>query len=263
MPFSSKSSPILVMDIGNSSIVCAVFQEAKIIDSFRVPAVHTASSEECYQSFLESGGSKSRFASVAIASVVPNLSSIYCQIFREKYQIKCVEIDALSPIGLDYLAPDRAAIGADLVANAFAAWKLYAANCIVIDAGTATTLQLITEKGLYAGVAIMPGLKSSADSLFAKAARLQAIELKLPSKLLGNNTTDALQSGIIRGHAFAIRAFVEQIQLEYAELQPLKLILCGGLADLLQPLLPKDFILDTSLTLKGIHLAYITLTAGK
>lgn len=263
MPFSSELSPILVMDIGNSSIVCAVFQEARLVHSFRMPAVRTANSEECYQSFLDCGGDQYQFASVAIASVVPSLSESFRRVFLEKYQISVVEIDALSPLGLEYLAKDRAAIGADLVVNAFAAWKLYAANCIIIDAGTATTLQLVTDKGLYAGVAIMPGLKSSAESLFSKAARLKEIELKLPVKLLGNNTTESLQSGIIRGHAFAISAFVEQIRLDYPEYPALKVILSGGLAELLQPLLPQDYILDAALTLKGIHLAFKWLQAGK
>lgn len=261
MPFSSKTSPVLVMDIGNSSIVCAVFVGADIIHSFRFAAVHTANSEECYQSFRESAGTACRFDSVAIASVVPSLTGSFSQVFQEKYCVKCVEIDALQNLGLEYLAADKAAIGADLVANAFGAWKLYAANCIVIDAGTATTLQLVTAKGLYAGVAIMPGIKSSAESLFAKAARLSAIELVLPGKLLGNNTTESLQSGIIRGHALAIQAFVDKIKQEYPEYHPIQVILCGGLAMLLQPLLPEDYILDTNLTLKGIHLAFLALQA--
>ena len=148
-----------------------------------------------------------------------------------------------------------ASIGADLVANALAAWKLYPGNNLIIDLGTATTIQLVSCQGLYAGVAIAAGLQSSADTLAQKAARLSEQKLESPQELLANNTRAAMLSGLMYGHAFMLERYIQKTKELYPAYSPFQVILTGGLSPVLAPLLKHIDVIDKELTLKGLRIA--------
>jgi type III pantothenate kinase len=259
---SKSMDPILVVDIGNTNIVCAVFQDGKIVADCRMQSA-TDESIEGYHSLLGQFLPDYPFACfkhIVLGSVVPALTSIWQELVKQKSNARLEIINGLSPIGLQYIVADPSVVGADLVANAFEAWQSYPGSTIVIDLGTATTIQLINREGLYAGVSIAPGMKTAASQLFANAAQLSGFELLAPQQTLGNNTTDALRSGIVLGHAIMIQGFVELIKKEYSQYKPYTVVLTGGLSSLIAPLCPSEYVLDKELTLRGLHRAFLTIS---
>ncbi len=248
---------VLVIDIGNTNIVCGLYRQSILAWTVRFCTTETKSVCEYYHElrpFFEEEDS-SGVDCVVIGSVVPELTPIWHQLCRDYFGRESIQIDGYSPLGLSYLVSDPGFIGADLIANVFAAWKLFPGNNIVLDLGTATKIQLVTAGGLYAGVAIAPGLQISADTLFHKAAKLQNTKLETPIRVLGNTTIDALQCGIVRGHALMLNGFIEAIRTAYPDLAPLSVIVTGGLADLVIPLLPTPDFVVPNLTLDGLYLA--------
>jgi type III pantothenate kinase len=252
-----KDRSVLVIDIGNSNIVCGLYKQDSLQGSIRFGTHDQKSVVEYYESLRQLlAEAKSDLPECAIiGSVVPERTPVWQDVCKNLLGLDVYQLSAYSPLGISYMVPDPGFIGADLIANVFAAWKLYSCNSIIIDLGTATKIQLVTDAGLYAGVAIAPGLQISADTLFAKAAKLQDMELNPPATVLGNNTVDALNCGIVRGHALMIRGFIEDIKVAYPELLPLKTILTGGLSHLVMPLLPELDVTNPNLTLDGLYLA--------
>lgn len=251
--------PILVVDIGNTNIVCALYQQGESIWTVRLGSDSLRSADE-YFGILSSLLKVVSFDSiryVALGSVVPELGRIWRHLFAKYSTAKVLEINALTPLGLKYKVDNPGFIGADLVANAFATWKKYHCNAIIIDLGTATTIQVLSEKGVFEGCIIAPGMKTGAANLFAKAAQLSELELVPPPVLLGTNTHDAVLSGIIHGHALMLESFICKLKQQYHDLAPLTTIVCGGLAGLIQPLIPSADIIDKSLTLDGFHLGLL------
>ncbi|MDY0151356.1 MAG: type III pantothenate kinase [Candidatus Cloacimonas sp.] len=253
--------PILVVDIGNTNIVCALYQNGESLWSVRLQSDSKRTADEYYGalSCLIRDIAFESIRYVAMGSVVPELGRVWKHLFTRYSTAIVIEINALSPLGLQFKVPNPAFIGADLIANAYAAWKIYRQNAIIIDLGTATTIQVVSSTGLFDGCIIAPGMKTGALNLFEKATKISEIELVSPTCLLGTNTQDAVLSGIIYGHAYMLEAFVTQLKQQYFERSPMVTILCGGLANLIKPILPNADLIDKSLTLDGLHLALISL----
>jgi type III pantothenate kinase len=230
---------ILVVDIGNTNIVCGIYENDKL--TWFAPLLGDYSLKSIHY--------------VAIGSVVPELSRIWIHLFQKYSSARIVDIKATSPLGLTYMVDNPSFIGADLVANAYGAWKKYHTNCIIVDLGTATTVQVVSASGLFIGAAIAPGLRTGASFLFEKAALLSEVELSSPPHVLGTNTHDALLSGIVSGHAIMIEGFINRIRMQYPELEPIKTIITGGISELLKPLVSNIDCLDKTLTLDGLHMA--------
>lgn len=248
----------LVVDIGNTNITCGFYQNETMTWFARFFSSANRTADE-YFSLLSSLLKDIRIGTikaVAMSSVVPELTRIWQHLFQKYFEAEVLEITALSDLGLSYKVPEPSFIGGDLVANAYGAWKKYSTNCIVVDLGTATTIEFVTQNGSFEGTAIAPGLKTGADQLFEKAALLSQIEIVTPSVLLGTNTRDALLSGIVHGHAFMLESYIQNIKHQYSEYKDMKTIATGGIADLVKPLVPSIDIVDKTLTLDGIFLAY-------
>lgn len=261
MPKTNVQGPILVVDIGNTNIVCAVFYDNELRARYHMPSTLQASPREYFSRIgqIMPEYPLASFNYVALGSVVPSLTSVWDEMLTRYSNSRIYSINGLSPIGLKYLIEDRSVVGADLVANAFAAWTKYKCSTIVVDLGTATTIQLITSDALYAGVAIAPGVKTAASQLFSKAAQLNEFKFVAPSSIIGNNTEDALRSGILMGHALMIEGFISAIARDYSQYAPYKVILTGGLASSIAPLCPSEYILDNDLTLWGFYWALLSL----
>lgn len=259
----SVDKAVLVVDIGNTNITCGIYQNEIMTWFARFFSSANRTADEYYgllSSLLKEIPVQS-IGQIALASVVPELTRIWQHLFQKYFAAEVWEINALSPLGLTYKVADPSFIGADLVMNAFAAWKKYGSNCIVLDLGTATKVQFITAEGVFEGTAIIPGLKTSADQLFDKAALLAQIEIVAPTALLGTNTRDALLSGIVQGHAFLLESYIQKIKQQYFERKNILTVLTGGISELVKPLVPSVDILDKTLTLDGLYLAYRHLTS--
>lgn len=258
MHSNREEKATLVVDIGNTNITCGIYQSDQMTWFARFHSSHSRTADEHYSLLkpLLSGLSVESISSIAMASVVPELTRIWQHLFQKYLQAGVWELTALSVPGLSYKVPDPSFIGADLIANAYGAWRKYGTSCLILDLGTATKVQLVSAEGCFEGTAIAPGLKTGADQLFEKAALLSPIELTAPAVLLGTNTRDALLSGIVQGHAFMLENYVRQVKLHYFDHKDMRVILTGGIADLVKPLVPAADIVDKSLTLDGIHLAF-------
>jgi len=253
----------LIVDIGNTNIVCGIYENGKLGWFARFQSSSKRTADEYYALLKPLMGSYCLEAieQVALGSVVPELTRIWLHLFQKYAKAKVYEINGYSKLGLSYPISDPGFIGADLIANALAAWKKYMANCLVIDLGTATTLQLVSKNGEFIGTSIIPGLKTGAGAMFEKAALLSEIELTNPSGILATNTREALLSGIVNGHALMLEAFITEVKKEYSDLLPLMTIVTGGISELLLPLMPSVDISDKTLTLDGLYLALLSVSS--
>jgi type III pantothenate kinase len=251
----------LVVDIGNTNITCGIYEQEKLVRFARFCSSIHRTADEYFSLLIPLLNSKSlnKINNIIIGSVVPELMRIWMHLFQKYLTAEIWEINALSHLGIKYKVDDPSFIGADLIANAFGALKKYHSDCIIIDLGTATTIQFISKEGSFEGTAIAPGLKVSSDTLFEKAALLSQIEIVSPSVLLGTNTRDALLSGIVNGHAYMLESYIQNIKMQYPNCLNIITILTGGIADLIYPLVPSIDIVDKTLTLDGFYLAYKTI----
>ncbi|MDD3235683.1 MAG: type III pantothenate kinase [Candidatus Cloacimonetes bacterium] len=257
----SVSELVLVVDIGNTNIVCAVYQHGSAIWTSSFQTIRERTSDE-YYSFLANLLQDIKLSDihfVALGSVVPELARIWKHLIAKYMTAEVYEINGLSPLGFSFKIAAPQTIGADLIANAYAAWQKYQQNAIIIDLGTATTIQIVSLAGVYEGAIIAPGIKTGATNLFYKAAQLYEMELIAPPALLGKNTHEAVLSGVVHGHALMLEAFIGKLKLQYAEYAPLLTILCGGMANLLKPLVVSADIIDKNLTLDGFYMAFLKL----
>jgi type III pantothenate kinase len=165
--------------------------------------------------------------------------------------------DVIAPpydvFGVDVRYDNPAEVGPDRVVNALAVAAHYGVPAIVVDFGTATTFDVVNGDGAYVGGVICPGVELSAQTLFARAARLEAVGYRRPEKVVGRNTDEALRSGIILGAARAADGIVEAIREETGETGAL--VATGGLAAVVAPVMKTAPVVDADLTLKGLALA--------
>ena len=171
---------LLAIDIGNSHVVCAIYDSKKWIHNIRIP-----SNMNFWQKF--SSLEKYDITFATISSVVPRLTPIYTEAIKNLFHIESLVIDHLnSNIELNVDSPNE--VGADRICNSIAAKELLGCPAIVGDIGSATNYDVIDYDGIFIGGAIAPGLETAAKNLFNKAALLNATTLIVPSSAIGKNT---------------------------------------------------------------------------
>lgn len=191
---------------------------------------------------------------VAVSSVVPAVGWALKEMALRHLDVEPFAVEPGVRTGMEILIDNPKEVGADRVANTVAAHTLYGGPAVVVDLGTATTFDAVSEQGAYLGGAIAPGLELSANALFAKAAMLRRVEFVRPRALIGKSTVEALQSGILFGYACLIEGMVERFRKELGG--EAKVILTGGLADLVRPELSGIDVVDPNLVLHGLRILY-------
>lgn len=149
-----------------------------------------------------------------------------------------------------------AEVGADRIVNAVAAFAEYGGPCIVVDFGTATTFDVVSEAGDYVGGVICPGPQISADALFSRAARLSRVDFLRPERVIGKTTRESVQSGLFWGAIAMTEGLVARIRSELGAAGPVAIVATGGLAPLFASACPDLARLDPDLTLKGLRLIH-------
>ncbi len=237
---------LLVLDVGNTDTVVGLFKGSILFFHKRLP------SQNLKSFFLTKKYFFNHVDLAIVSSVVPALDPLIRKVLqRLKIKKRIFVTHRLKlPISLKVDRPKE--VGADRIVNNSAAFVKYGGPLLVIDLGTATTLDYIDAKGSYRGGVIMPGLKISAQALFERAAKLSSVPLKLPAKVLGTNTVSQLQSGIIQGTVAMLEGMIQRIQKEIQR-KP-KIIITGGLGFLVAPHLSFKNTLDSFLTLRGLEL---------
>lgn len=250
---------LLTIDVGNTNITFAVFKNEKIIADWRISTLSNRTSDE-YAAlltplFIEKELEFNNIDGVAISCVVPSTLEALVRFSNKHLKVEkpvVLSHDLKLPMAIKYFPATD--VGADRIANAIAAHAKYGGKIIVVDFGTATTLDAVDEDGNYLGGAIAPGIQISLEALFSRAARLTGVELTSPEKAIGDTTSLSLRSGIIFGFAGQVDALVERFEEEMGK--DVTVIATGGLAEIISKHSKKIKYQDDLLTLEGLRLIY-------
>jgi type III pantothenate kinase len=166
-----------------------------------------------------------------------------------------VSVDARSPLPVTLDVDEPLTVGADRIVNVLAAVELFHADAIVVDFGTATTFDCVTADARFLGGAIMPGLRTSADQLTRRAAKLPATELRAPDRVIGRRTEECIQAGVLFGAADAVDGIVRRSIAEWPDGKKPRVVATGGLAGIVAPLTETIELTDPDLTLRGLRIA--------
>lgn len=254
---------LLTIDIGNSQIACGVFQENTLFANWRLSTDHIKTADEygmTLRSLLEIH--KVDLANIhgsIITSVVPPLTQVFDTLLNSLIGKAPLLVTPSCPYGLVLRYDHPEEIGSDRLVNAAAAFSLYQRGLIIVDFGTATTFCTITPQGEYLGGAIAPGLKSAADTLHLKTAKLPKVDLAVPNSVIGCDTASSMQSGIMFGYAGLVDTIVKRIQRDIG--QSLYVLATGGLASTVSPISSTIQEVRPHLTLEGLALLYSRLTS--
>jgi len=248
----------LMIDIGNTHTVLGMYENDVLGKHWRVTSRYSRTEDETWvvvDSFLKLYKMESKIIEgVCISSVVPEQTRIYRRMVEKYLLCKPMHISPDLNLGLDILYQDPYAVGADRICNAVAGKKKYGAPLIVLDFGTATTFDCINANGDYLGGVICPGIESAASILHHKAAKLPKIELIFPPNVIGRNTEESMQSGIMHGSLELIEGMIRKIKSEI-DGEP-KVVATGGLAHTISKRTKAIDIVDENLILEGIYLLY-------
>lgn len=208
---------ILTLDVGNTQITGGLFDEEKLVLQFRRTTHRETSSDELgifLRSVIrENGFHWQKIERIGVCSVVPSINYSLSSALKKYFNKNALFIQAGIKTGLKLRYPNPKEIGADRIAAAIGAVGLYPnTDLIVIDMGTATTIDVVTAQKEYLGGAIMPGLKISVEALANGTAKLPMVEIAKPEHSLGNNTVEAIQSGIYYGHLGALKELCSQYE---------------------------------------------------
>ncbi len=251
---------LLAIDIGNTHTVLGIYHGEKLKEYFRVASNHALTVDECGILVKQLFGEYNKIKEVIICSVVPPLTSIYEEMSEKFLKAEPVMVSSALPLGIKISYHDPKTVGADRIANAVAAYEIYGGPTIVVDFGTATTFDVISESGEYLGGAIAPGIETSSLNLFKKASQLFKVSLKKPKKAIGKNTEESLRSGIIFGTVGQIDGIVTRIKKELSEnfesQKNPKVIATGGLANLIARESKTIEEVSSTLTLEGLRRIY-------
>jgi type III pantothenate kinase len=251
---------LLAIDIGNTHTVLGLYDGKKIKEYFRVASNHALTVDECGILIKQLFQEYKKIKDVIICSVVPPLTPIYADMSKKFLKVDTVVVSSDLPLGIKILYDDPKTVGADRLANAVAVHEIYGGPAIVVDLGTATTFDVISEKGDYLGGAIAPGIETSSLNLFKKASQLFKVSLERPKKAIGTNTEESLRSGIIFGAVGQIDEIVYRIKKELSmnsqsQKKP-KVIATGGLASLVAKESKTIEQVNPTLTLEGLRRIY-------
>lgn len=244
---------LLAVDIGNSEATAGLFDESRLLRTIRIP-MDEGGDEERVARALGDGFPEAAGAAAAIASVVPGATPRFTGAARRVTGGAPLEITPALDSGLTIEYRDPSTLGADRLANAVAGSRLHGEPVIVVDLGTATKLEVVVPDRRYRGGIIAPGIRTAADELIRRAARLGVFELRAPARVVGRSTEECLQSGVLLGAAGLVDSLVRRIAAE--ERIPAAAVATGGLAALVAPLAETIDRIDPELTLQGIRLLF-------
>lgn len=250
---------LLAIDCGNTHTVLGVFDDDKLIASWRISTDINKTEDEYLvllkELFCTKGFLFTNIKGMIVGSVVPGVNFSLAKLVEK--HLSCpppLFVDYKTPIGIKILVDSPAEVGADRIVNALAAHHKYGGNLIIVDFGTATTFDCVSAAGEYLGGAICPGVEVSQSALFSHASKLSNIDLRRPPKVIASNTADGLRSGILWGYGGQVDALVGRMKDEWKE--PIRVIATGGYACLIKEYSDAIDEVDMRLTLDGLRLAW-------
>jgi type III pantothenate kinase len=249
---------LLVIDVGNTNTSLGVYEGERLVAHWRLTTARDRTVDEwgVYARNLFSlvGLDSAEIDAVAVASVVPPLNFTLRRMSEVYLGRTPLFIDHTTETGMPILYEPASDVGADRIVDAVAALTKYGAPCVVVDFGTATTCNAVSARGEYLGGVITPGIKISADALFARAARLPRVEIRRPEKVIGSTTVGSIQSGLYYGYAGLVDGILRRVVAELGG-KP-HVVATGGLAPLIAHGSELIETVDDTLTLDGLRIIY-------
>ncbi len=251
---------LLAIDVGNTKTCIALFDGAKLEEYRYFDTDLVASPQDALEQIRVHLGEPD-ITSACISCVVAVRTAFWCDAIRAGWDIETTvctgsSANALGLFGITFDNMDE--IGPDLVADAIAAVALHGAPVVIVDFGTATTIEFMTAEGLFAGVSIAPGAESSMAALFKEASAIDVVPVAAPAHVLGTDTVMSVQSGIVFGEAARADGLVDMglREMGYAdeELASVPVVATGGLAELVSAYSRRITVVDKFLTLKGLQI---------
>jgi type III pantothenate kinase len=249
---------LLAVDVGNTQTVFGLFDKDRLVEHWRVATEDERTADELAAlvarllELRELGFDD--VSAVCLSSTVPRLFRAYEELAERDLDAPILVLGPGTKTGIPILYDDPREVGPDRIANAVAARERYGAPCIVVDFGTSTNFDAVSDAGEYVGGVLAPGIEISMDALFARAARLQKIDFTEPAAVIGKTTTSALQSGLVYGFAGQVDGIVGRMRAELGDTAPV--IATGGLAELIAPHSATIERVDPLLTLEGLRLIW-------
>jgi type III pantothenate kinase len=248
---------LLVIDVGNTNTVMGIYQAETLIKDWRIRTERKTTEDEfnvIVTSLFAIGGiDAGAVTKTVISCVVPPMVTILDSFCRKYLGHAPQWVDARSYTRMPILINNPSELGADRIVNAVAAYQKYAKSLIIIDFGTATTFDVVSEKGEYLGGAISPGIMIASEALFREASKLPRVEIfERPDKVVGKDTAGSIKSGIIFGYAGLVDGIVGRMK-DQMTTAPLVLA-TGGLAPLMANVAQSIDRVESSLTLEGLRI---------
>ena len=249
---------LLAIDIGNTNLVIGCIENDEILFKARIATDRTRTSDQYgveIKSMIEAYGVKvSQIDDCIISSVVPPVfNSVKTGVIKVIGKQPMVVGPGLKT-GLDIHMDVPSQVGSDRIVIAVAALAEYQAPLILMDLGTATTIEVVEPENKYMGGVIIPGVRVSLDALTSRAAQLPGISLDKPKHVIGKNTVDCMRSGMMYGTAAMLDGLIERMEAELGH--SCTIIATGGMAQFVAPLCKREILLDKDLLLKGLNVIY-------
>ena len=254
---------LLVIDVGNTNTVMGIYRDKTLVKDWRIRTERKTTEDEfnvIVTSLFAIGGiDAAAIRQTVVSCVVPPMVTILDSFCRKYLGHTPRWVDARSYTRMPILINNPSELGADRIVNSVAAYHKYSRSLIVIDFGTATTFDAISEKGEYLGGAISPGIMIASEALFREASKLPRVEIfERPDNVVGKDTAGSIKSGIIFGYAGLVDGIVERMKAQM-DTRP-TVLATGGLAPLMADVARTIEKVESSLTLEGLRLIGDTLT---
>jgi type III pantothenate kinase len=251
---------LLAVDIGNTQTVLGIFEGDELRGQWRVATEAHRTADELavvVAGLMDlSGLQLAGVDAMIVSSVVPALARAYKHLAEETFEVPFYSVTAGMETGLKNRYDDPSSVGADRIVNAVAAGRYYGFPAIIVDIGTATTVEAVDADGCYLGGAILTGLNVALEALISRTAKLPSVDLEEePPNVIATNTPDSIRSGFIYGYAGAIDALVRRSREELGA-DDARVVATGGPAGVIVRHCREIEHFDADLTLKGLRVLY-------
>jgi len=250
---------LLALDVGNTEITGGLCVGEDLVTHWRFTTVLERTADEWAAlliAYLAHSGRTARdIRACVIGSVAPIVAAELAAGIGKACGVTPVEVGPASPLPITLDVDEPLTVGADRVVNTLAAHRLYGRDTIVVDFGTATTFDCITGDGRFIGGVIAPGVRTAADNLIRRTAKLPATGLAAPARVIGRRTEACIQAGVVLGAAESVGGLIRRIKAEWPGAEVPSVIATGGLAALIAPLVPEIERTEPRLTLIGLRIA--------
>ena len=249
---------LLALDVGNTNTVVGLIRDRKLAQSWRLTTVRERTGDEhgiLIRNVLSLGGfADESFDGIAVSCVVPPLLPGIKEMCLTYFGLDPFIVQPGIKTGMPILYEHPQEIGADRIVLSVAGFQTYGGPCIVVDLGTATTFDVISEKGEYLGGIIAPGIGISAEALFERAAKLPRVEIREPAEVIGRNTVTAMQSGIFYGYLGLIEKILTLVEQQLGN--STTNVATGGLAPLIAKRSEKVHHSNPDLIMDGLQILF-------